>query len=286
MVLYHQKRYAQAADEFRKELAQVPNSSLAMAMLSLSLHLDRKRDEAIEVANAAIAADPNRALAHYALACAIIGPSRAWKKINLVWRTVYRSRLKKAIPCTMEAIRLNSHNADHLSMMAGIKYDMHRPREALEWTEKALAVDPNHIQSLNLRARSLARLGRSIEARQASQAALALNPESATTHAHGGWMHLQSGDPKKAVEHFQESVRLDPNNPATHRGLEAARRSARLGKKIGIPVGITIVLVNLVRILLTNDYPTGSNHAFMVFVFMMLVLSLAIVLFRYVRSRR
>jgi len=74
MLLYNQKRYAMAADEFRKELAQNPNSALSMAMLALSLVYDRKPNEALTSAQAAIAADPERAFVHYALASVVIGP--------------------------------------------------------------------------------------------------------------------------------------------------------------------------------------------------------------------
>jgi adenylate cyclase len=44
--------------------------------------------------------------------------------------------------------------------------------------------------------------------------ALALNPGSATAWLGGGMMHLRNGDPVKAAEYLENSIRLDPLSPA------------------------------------------------------------------------
>lgn len=49
---------------------------------------------------------------------------------------------------------------------------------------------------------------------QIFQRALSLNPGSATAWLGGGMMHLRNGDPDKAAEHLEQSVRLDPLSPA------------------------------------------------------------------------
>jgi tetratricopeptide (TPR) repeat protein len=244
-----------AADEFRKELAQIPGSALAMSMLALALNYDRKPKEALAQAEAAIAADPERAFAHYALACVTIGPSTRFQKVksfHLDWSAgralAQRWRLRKAIRPLMEAIRLDPRNPDFLALMSAIKLDQVQPRQSLEWADKALACRPDHQYAMNVRARALAKLGRAYDAKQTIQSALALNPESAAAHAHGGWTHLQVGDPKKAVEHFQQSVRLDPNNAAAHRGLQMARLSSRLGRKLSLPILLAFVVLQLLRL--------------------------------------
>jgi Tfp pilus assembly protein PilF len=78
MVLYDQKRYAMAADEFRKELAQAPSSALAMAMLALSLNYDYKPKEALAHARAAVGADPERGFVHWHWCCS--GPIPSGRK--------------------------------------------------------------------------------------------------------------------------------------------------------------------------------------------------------------
>jgi tetratricopeptide (TPR) repeat protein len=259
MLLYDQKRYANAADEFRKELEQNPQSALAMSMLALSLTYDRRPKEALPVAKAAVGTDPERAFCHYALACVIIGPGRSFgQKLSWAERIwgrmkLYRRRLRDAKTPAMEAIRLDPRNAELLALMAAIEFDLRRPKKSLEWSEKALACRATHVRSINLRARALAKLGRRDEARQSFQGALALDPDSAVTHAQGGWTHLQLGDRKKAIAHFQESVRLNPNDASGHLGLKAARRAATKGARLTFPIVAYILVFNLVSVLKTGS---------------------------------
>ncbi len=243
MLLYNQKRYGMAADEFRKELAVNPQSALAMGMLALSLNYDRKPAEAMGPARDAIACDPDRGFVHYVMACVMIGPPIRWTEMKVfggirimgrLWP--YRRRLRKAKKPAMEAIRLDPHNVDFLALMSAIELDLRHYRQCLEWAEKGLAIRPNHVRCTNLRARALAKLGRANEARQTVQGALALDPESASTHYHGGWTHLQTGDPAKAVEHFRESVRLNPNDQSAHNGLKAAQKAAMRKKYSGLGI--------------------------------------------------
>jgi tetratricopeptide (TPR) repeat protein len=197
----------------------------------------------------------------------LLGANPKWQKArafrlansNIGRQLTYRRRLRKAIVPLTEAVRLEPRDANFLAMMSAFKYDLHRYVEALQWADKALAIWPNHVFGLNMRARSLAKLGRAYEAREASKGALALNPESATSHAHGGWTHLQVGDARRAVEHFEQSVRLDPNNAASHRGLAMARRSARLGRKAAVPIGVAVVGVQVIRILATANSGAGNS---------------------------
>jgi tetratricopeptide (TPR) repeat protein len=244
-LLYDQKRYAMAADEFRKELMQNPTSCAAMSMLALSLIYDNKIKEGIEQAKAAVAANPQRGFAHYTLACAIVGPSRGWSQIRSfrLFRVnghmvAYRRRLRKAKVPAMEAIRLEPRNPDFIALMAGIELDLRRPKETLKWAGQGLAVQPDHVRCTNLRGRALAKLGRVQEAREAVQSALALAPQSASTHASSGWTHLQAGDPHQAVQHFTESVRLNPTDVNVQQGLKAARRSASRTTKAFSGLGI------------------------------------------------
>jgi len=232
-LLYDQKRYAMAAEEFRKELSQNPNSGVALSMLALSLTYDHKNKEGIEQAKAAIAANPQRAFAHYALACAIVGPPLGWSKVRSfrLFRATgrmlaYRRRIRKAKSAAMEAIRLDPRNPDYLALMSGISLDLRRPKEALRWASEGLQAQADHVRCTNLRGRALAKLGRVHEAREAVQSALALAPQSATTHASSAWTHLQTGDANRAVEHFTESVRLNPTDVNVQQGLKTARRAA------------------------------------------------------------
>jgi tetratricopeptide (TPR) repeat protein len=260
MLLYDQKRYAMAADEFRKELAQFPSSANAIAMLALSLTYDRKQTEGIEIAKSAVAASPQNAFTHYALACAIVGPGLRFgglKSFRLFGASArifaYRRRLRKAKAPAMEALRLQPRNPDFLALMSGIELDLKHPREALQWANQGLAVMATHVRCNSLRGRALARLGRHYEAREAAKTALSLAPENAATHASSGWTHLQTGDAQTAVQHFSESVRLNPTDPNVHQGLAAAKKQASRARKVTSGIGligwaIYILLHNVVNI--------------------------------------
>src|SRR5262249_17996730 len=82
--------------------------------------------------------------------------------------------------------------------------------------EGGLALDPEHVGCTNLRAMALVKLGRNAEAGAALADTLANDPENAFSHANQGWALLHQGQPRQALEHFREALRLEP-------GLEFAR---------------------------------------------------------------
>jgi tetratricopeptide (TPR) repeat protein len=58
--------------------------------------------------------------------------------------------------------------------------------------------------------------------------ALARNPGNSLTHANQGWTLLEQGDPKKALEHFREALRLDPTNDWARQGIVEALKARNL----------------------------------------------------------
>src|SRR6185436_9021657 len=53
-------------------------------------------------------------------------------------------------------------------------------------------------------------------------------PENAFTHANQGWTYLNKGEPKKALEHFRESLRLDPANEWARHGIVEALKARNI----------------------------------------------------------
>jgi tetratricopeptide (TPR) repeat protein len=251
ILLCNQKRYALAADEFRKELEQIPNSAQSLALLAMALTYDKKLDQARAAAESAIAADAENGWGHFAMANVIyksitLNPRPVPLGINQAGaRALERKiQLTNAAKCVMESIRLFPRNVSFLEMMAAIELDRGRVRESMDWLDQVLAIQPNHAHCLGLRARALANLGRNLEARQTVKDALAVNPNDPHVHAHGGWAHLRVGDAQEAAKHFEESVRLNPNDPSNHRGLKLAADS--LAKRAAPSVGFAGVLVSLI----------------------------------------
>src|SRR5436190_595817 len=71
----------------------------------------------------------------------------------------------------------------------------------------------------------LVKLGRRGEAGAAIDAALARDPQNATTHANQGWTLLHQGDPRKALEHFREALRIDPDLEWARAGIVEALKA-------------------------------------------------------------
>jgi tetratricopeptide (TPR) repeat protein len=269
-LLYGQKRYAMAADEFRKELATDPNNASAMSMLALSLVFDGKREQGLEQARAAVTADPERAFCHYALACATVGMAPKFSQLAYIgvlslftrarWaRFGYRRRAKKAKVPAMEAIRLSPGNPDFVALMSALELDLGRPRAALRWAGQGLAAQADHVRCANLRAKALSRLGRHAEAKETVKAALALNPDSAQSHATSGWTFLEANEPEKAQEHFEQSVRL---NPTDERAIYGLKRSNSPLRWFMTPMGratiILIVMANAIRTMAMAGNASGA----------------------------
>ena len=212
MLLYQQSRPEMAEAELRQALASEPHDSYAHSLLALCLAQREQFQEATAEAQEAIHLEPDSAFAHYAHAHVLSD----------------RNRLAEAQSAIEEAIRLDSADADYFTLLANIQFQQHRWQKALQASEEGLQFDPEHIGCTNLRAMAMVKLGRRAEAGQTIDAALAKNPESAITHANQGWTLLEKGEPKKAAEHFRESLRLDPENEWARRGMIEALKARHI----------------------------------------------------------
>lgn len=212
LLLYQQSRHELAEGELRQALAADPHDPFAHALLALCLNEREKFDAATTEARQAIHLGPDFPFAHYAHA-----------------RVLYdRNRHPEALAAIQEAIRLDSTDADYFSLLGSIHFDEQRWREALNAAEQGLQFDPEHVGCTNLRAMALVKLGRKAEAGATIDAALAKNPDNALTHANQGWTLLEKGEPKKALEHFREALRLDPENEWARHGIVEALKARNL----------------------------------------------------------
>lgn len=208
-LLLQQERYELAEEQLRLALAEGDEPATAHALLALCLLHRKKLDEATVEARQAIHEAPNEALGFYALAT-----------IELK-----QHRLKQAQTTIGEAIRLEPWDPDHFSILASIEGQRYRWSESLAAAEQGLACDPDHVACNNLRAIALVNLGRKAEAGQSIDATLAKNPEDAVTHANQGWTLLHQRKPQKAMEHFREALRAEPNLEWARLGIIEAMKA-------------------------------------------------------------
>lgn len=209
LLLYQQSRHELAENELRQALAADPQDAFGHALLALCLAAREQFDDATREVRQAIHLAPDFSFAHFAHA-----------------RVLYdRNRYPEARVAIEEAIRLDSTDADYFSLLASIHFDERCWPEALAAAEQGLQFDSEHIGCTNLRAMAMVKLGRKAEAGTTIAAALARNPDNAITHANQGWTWLEKGDSKKALEHFREALRLDPDNEWARHGIVEALKA-------------------------------------------------------------
>jgi tetratricopeptide (TPR) repeat protein len=209
LMLYQQGRHEMAETELRQTLSAEPNDPYAHSLLALCLAERAKFDDATQEAQHAIHLQPDFDFAHYAHAHVLFD----------------RRRLKEAQAAIEEAIRLDPANSDYFSLLSNIHFQESRWADALRAAEQGLQFDPESVTCTNLRAMAMVKLGRRAEAGATIDAALAKHPESSLTHANQGWTYLEKGQPDKALEHFREALRLNPENEWARHGIVEALKA-------------------------------------------------------------
>jgi Flp pilus assembly protein TadD len=209
LVLFQQRRFGAAAEQFREALATNPDSAEGHSMLALCLLEQEKFAEATREARHAVELAPDHAMA-----------------LSVLARVYYvRNYLKEADETVRQAIQLEPEDPHHHGLLAAIRLNAKDWTGSLGSAEDALRIDPENSEANNIRAMALVRLGRRDEAGMTIGATLAREPEDALTHANQGWALLHANEPKKAMEHFREALRLDPEMDWARQGIVEALKA-------------------------------------------------------------
>lgn len=209
VLLYEQDRNDQAAKELRQALAADPDNALAHSLLALCLSDMEQYQEATREARHGVHLEPDSRFSHYALAYVLCD----------------RERLEEARRAIQEAIRLDPDDAQNFGLLAGIEYKSRDWPKALEAAEMGLRLDPEEVACTNIQAMALVNLGRKAEAGRTIDAALQRDPENPVVHANMGWTLLHRGEPRQAMEHFREALRLDPGMEWARAGIIEAMKA-------------------------------------------------------------
>lgn len=209
LLLLQQGRYELAEQELRKSLGEDPQDPLAHSLLALCLSQRERFDEATHAAQHAVHLAPDAGFPFYVLARVMVA----------------RNRDSEAFEAINEAIRLDPADERYYGCLALLHFRTRNWRQTLEAARQGLAVDPDDDQCANLEAMALRKLGRTADADATIQRALERNPEDAYTHANRGWALLEQGDHQQALDHFRESLRIDPSLDWAREGITQALKA-------------------------------------------------------------
>lgn len=208
-LLYHQDRPDQALIELRQHLLEDPDDFEAHAYTGLCLVSAKQFDEAQQHAQQAIHLAPEEPYPYYALAHILD----------------VRNHLPEAQRAIEEALRLDPYEPAYFAELASLHYQQRRWKETLAAADEGLSIDPEHNTCLNLRAQALIKLGDRAGAATTIGDALSRRPDDPLTHANQGWAMLENGNPKQAMIHFREALRLQPDLEFARIGIVEAMKA-------------------------------------------------------------
>jgi tetratricopeptide (TPR) repeat protein len=133
------------------------------------------------------------------------------------------SRFMEAEVAVEEAIKYEPHTAYYWALLANAQDAQGHLKDALQSTERALEIDANDVHSHNLRAYILSKMKASDgEVEKSMRTAIEGKPDDASTHAYRGWTLLETLQHNESIQHFRESLRLDPGSDWARSGLMTA----------------------------------------------------------------
>lgn len=215
-LLLQQEKYEEASKILSDLIAQDPTNIDVLAMMSeVQLQKDNIR-EALQLIENAIGLSPHIPYLHY-------------RKARVLVRD---GKYRKAELCLQEATDLDPANPNFYALWAMIKQEEKDFERSLELANEALELDPTNALALSIRSSSLLKLDRLEESFDTIDGALGNDPNNPLTHATYGWNLLEKGDHKKALEHFREALKLDPNLMYAQRGMAEALKARYWGYRM------------------------------------------------------
>lgn len=203
VLLIEQQNFDRAEKELKLALAEKPDNEEALVLLALCKYNVGKYKDALDIINRAIAINPTNDYSLYILAL-----------IYLALNKKESAKLK-----IEEAIRFHPFNADYFGLLANIHFGNKDFKEALQYADEGLKVDPENLSSLNVRSAALGKLGDKEAAYKTIDTAFQQDPNNAFTHANHGFILLEKREYDKALLHFKEALKADPNSQYAKAGL-------------------------------------------------------------------
>jgi tetratricopeptide (TPR) repeat protein len=210
--LLSRHRFKEAEELLRLEISQNMENATAFSMLALALTHQDKEQEALPAVQRAISLEPENPYHFYI-------HSMVLDKL---------SRYEQAVQEIRKAIRLDPLQAHYYAILSSILIHLKEWKDALEAADKGLELDPQNALCSNMRALALTQMGRRDEASQTIGGLLSRDPENAVSHTNQGWTYLHKGEPKQALIHFREALRLQPGLDWARSGMLEALKARNI----------------------------------------------------------
>lgn len=193
--LYQLRRYAAAIKTTLEYLARYPECSEAYCLLALCYGKEKRENESIEAAQAAVRYNPDLSYPYYVLS------------VVLNWFDRNHSSLR----ALAEALRLNPLNPDYYELLASIHHQDGVYQTARECAKKGLCIDPEHAGCLYWQGVSLFAEKQLNKAEAVFRDALRIDPEHAGCQGHLGYIENSRGNFEIALPLLSHALREYPD---------------------------------------------------------------------------
>jgi tetratricopeptide (TPR) repeat protein len=223
----------------REGLAAWPGTPRLLARLGWAVMMQERLDEALGIAEEAVALAPDLHEAQALLGrvrvrrrepgaaieplrrAVALGQGCSTCSVNLAMAYRNLERFDEASEAVTEALRRSPANADAHAERAWVLHVLGKPDEALEAAERALEIEPRNVGALNVFGDLVSRRGRLDEALEASDLAIAVEPGDVATYYNRGQALYRNARYADAVKDYDRALALDDRRAEIHgqRGL-------------------------------------------------------------------
>ncbi|UCD83829.1 MAG: tetratricopeptide repeat protein [Deltaproteobacteria bacterium] len=196
-VAYEEKGLTQQALEEFQKAQGVGHNIVDIYHKMGTVHFNRGMlDEAIVEFNKVLKLNPDYTLSHYYL-------GKTWLK---------KGKIEQAIAEYQEAIRINPNFNEAYLDLGNIYFDQSRYDEAAAQYHRAVEITPGSTKGHSNLGIVYEKQGKYSEAITEFDKVLSLKPTDASTHKNLGVIYYYKvKDHQKALEHFRQTLRLNPN---------------------------------------------------------------------------